>query len=69
MKVDFDEIFLMKVVLMNLYLTVWLGRVRGESPCGQVELRMLGEWWGSPPPFLHTDSEHAGVNPSVSAQS
>ena len=60
---------------MKLFLNraVWLGRVRGESPCGEVEVArrkgMLGEWWGSPPPFLHADSEHAGVSPAVSAQS
>ena len=52
---------------------MWLGRVRGESPCGEVEAArrkgMLGEWWRSPPPFLHADSEHAGVSPVVSTQS
>ena len=33
--------------------------------CGERE----GEWWGRPPPFLHADSELAGVSPAVSAQS
>ena len=35
------------------------------AECGERE----GEWWGSPPPFLHADSEHAGVSPAVCAQS
>ena len=54
-------------------LFVWPGRVRGEAPCGEVKAArrkgMLGEWWGRPPPFLHADSELAGVSPAVSAQS
>ena len=27
----------------------------------------MGEWWERPPPFLHADSELAGVSPAVCA--
>ena len=46
---------------------MWLGRVHGEAPRGEVEGArregMLGEWWRRPPSFLHADSELADVTP------
>ena len=48
---------------------VWQGRTRGERSRLREERVCWGDGGGGPPPFLHADSELAGVSPAVSAQS
>ena len=52
---------------------LWPGRVRGEAPLrrgqGCAKKGYDGGMVGEFPPFLHADSELAGVSPAVSAQS
>ena len=63
---------------MEIFLNSETRCVTGVASAGSARVErsrlrrrkgMLGEWWESPPPFLHADSEHAGVSPAVSAQS